>query len=513
MKSNKPAKVKQIITAAMVSLLLTASFCAPVFATNETIPSKKDIVTQTTAQPKLSGEKGAADPSDIPTASANVAPQGDADEPIFEQPVQTASPDKNTIAITTLDELQRIGSEGYPLDGTYELIQDIDGEGASFTPIGNSEKPFSGKFSGNGHRISNLVIQSDEGTGIFNYFTGAISSVNLTDIKVNTKSRQSILFNVISGEAEITDIYIEGDLLKQDENTVEASGGFAAVIESAKSISNVQAYADNPNRGKLDGAFVGNNNAPADVYRECLWSNAYGSDTAFGVDSLMNKADGVYTITPEPSYVTLAAGGKSAEVQANTETAERFGLLFREWSFDNIILECSDMDDGRAKVVSRDETGAEDIAAVYEKEWADGSKSEVRFYTPVIVSQNVNEEKPLEPIDPIFPNQIDEVKPLEPLDDIFPSQIEQSVDLASGISIVENPQSQTGAVGDNITFRVRAEGEGLVYQWQESTDGGQTWTDIPGANETEYVFTATQEDHGKRFRCAILEHAAESAEQ
>ena len=60
-------------------------------------------------------------------------------------------------------------------------------------------------------------------------------------------------------------------------------------------------------------------------------------------------------------------------------------------------------------------------------------------------------------------------------------------------------------MGDNITFRVRAEGEGLVYQWQESTDGGQTWTDIPGANETEYVFTATQEDHGKRFRCAILE--------
>ena len=56
-------------------------------------------------------------------------------------------------------------------------MQDIDGEGASFTPIGNSERPFSGKFSGNGHRISNLVIQSDEGTGIFNYFTGAISSV------------------------------------------------------------------------------------------------------------------------------------------------------------------------------------------------------------------------------------------------------------------------------------------------------------------------------------------------
>ena len=27
-----------------------------------------------------------------------------------------------------------------------------------------------------------------------------------------------------------------------------------------KSISNVQAYVENPNRGKLDGAFVGNNN-------------------------------------------------------------------------------------------------------------------------------------------------------------------------------------------------------------------------------------------------------------
>ena len=71
------------------------------------------------------------------------------------------------------------------------------------------------------------------------------------------------------------------------------------------------------------------------------------------------------------------------------------------------------------------------------------------------------------------------------------------------ISITRNPDDQTGEIGESVTFSVEAEGDNLAYQWQESMDDGQTWTDIPGATEREYTFTAAEEDYAKEFRCAV----------
>lgn len=284
------------------------------------------------------------------------------------------------------------------------------------------------------------------------------------------------------------------------------SGGLAAEIRQAKKIQNVQVYVHNPNEGKLDGAFVGKADAAAEVYENCLWSGAY-ANSAFGIDSPVDAADGVTTLKSDPAYVTLGTGGQQARVTADTQSANQFGLAFQGWQGSETILALGSTEGAAVTITSKEETGAEDVEAVYAKTWPDGEKTEVRFFTPVIISQSISVEKELEPIDPIFPNQISGVQPLMPAGSVLPLQIGAEDGVAEEeqpqISITRNPDDQTGEIGESVTFSVEAEGDNLAYQWQQSMDGGQTWTDIPGATEREYTFTAAEEDYAKEFRCAV----------
>ena len=70
------------------------------------------------------------------------------------------------IAISNIVDLQKIGNDpAWPLDGHYQLTQDIDASetqkwnrGAGFAPIGRPGYPFRGHFDGQGHAIIGLHI-------------------------------------------------------------------------------------------------------------------------------------------------------------------------------------------------------------------------------------------------------------------------------------------------------------------------------------------------------------------
>jgi alpha-tubulin suppressor-like RCC1 family protein len=68
--------------------------------------------------------------------------------------------------------------------------------------------------------------------------------------------------------------------------------------------------------------------------------------------------------------------------------------------------------------------------------------------------------------------------------------------------VVTHPTSQSVAVGATATFSVSVTGTPTPgLQWQVSTDGGATWTDIPGATGTSYTTPATTAgDNGKEYR-------------
>lgn len=63
------------------------------------------------------------------------------------------------------------------------------------------------------------------------------------------------------------------------------------------------------------------------------------------------------------------------------------------------------------------------------------------------------------------------------------------------------------AIGDKLILSVEAsttDGGTLTYTWQESSDNGGSWKNIPQAISVEYTKTLTAEDlQGKMFRCDI----------
>ena len=74
------------------------------------------------------------------------------------------------------------------------------------------------------------------------------------------------------------------------------------------------------------------------------------------------------------------------------------------------------------------------------------------------------------------------------------------VRFGSGPTITTQPQSQTKAPGESVTFTVAATGVGtLRYQWQRNG------ANIAGATSASYGFTVQASDNGAQFRCNVTD--------
>ena len=95
----------------------------------------------------------------------------------------------SAILISTVEDLQKIGNDPeYPLNGSYELTQDIDASdtvmwngGAGFQPIGSGATPFTGTFNGKGYVILNLYINrpTENYVGLFGRTSSSATIQNL----------------------------------------------------------------------------------------------------------------------------------------------------------------------------------------------------------------------------------------------------------------------------------------------------------------------------------------------
>jgi plastocyanin len=67
-------------------------------------------------------------------------------------------------------------------------------------------------------------------------------------------------------------------------------------------------------------------------------------------------------------------------------------------------------------------------------------------------------------------------------------------------TVTKNPRSVTVTAGQSVTFTTAATGNPTVtVQWQVSTDGGNTFTNIAGATGTSYtIVTTTKMQNGYR---------------
>lgn len=88
--------------------------------------------------------------------------------------------------IYTAQELEKIqevtgtGSGEYK-DAVFELMNDINLEGEDWKPIGTALDPFTGKFDGNGHKISGLAVNGDasDDQGLFGVNAGIIQNLTV----------------------------------------------------------------------------------------------------------------------------------------------------------------------------------------------------------------------------------------------------------------------------------------------------------------------------------------------
>lgn len=75
-------------------------------------------------------------------------------------------------------------------------------------------------------------------------------------------------------------------------------------------------------------------------------------------------------------------------------------------------------------------------------------------------------------------------------------------------TVLSPPSDVTVLAGQSASFTASAEGTPVpTVRWQRSTDGGTSFTDIPGATSVTYSFTTAVADHGNRYR-AVFTNAA-----
>ncbi len=80
------------------------------------------------------------------------------------------------------------------------------------------------------------------------------------------------------------------------------------------------------------------------------------------------------------------------------------------------------------------------------------------------------------------------------------------------LEITSQPEDYTGSIGDEVSFTVEAVGDELSYQWQYSSDGGNTWgnSGLPG-NKTATLSTELTEARLRYlFRCVVTDENGDS---
>lgn len=131
-----------------------------------------------------------------------------------------------TVKIYTVEDLLKMGTY---LNGDFILMNDIDLSGVNWNPIGINSAPFTGHLDGNGHKISNLTIDTSNYTnrssfGLFGYisfatiedlviedfeftsenieityYVGALAGIDLTDLSSSTNEEPLIKEITTSG--------------------------------------------------------------------------------------------------------------------------------------------------------------------------------------------------------------------------------------------------------------------------------------------------------------------------
>jgi len=130
----------------------------------------------------------------------------------YEEP--TVDPAK--IQIYTFADLMKIGVDGsYPRTGDYQLMNNIDASGESFTPICTIGLPFVGTFDGEYFQVSNISYDAANSQAGFFLASNSstIENLTLTDMSItNCGSGCALLCSNDLGTTTATNVHVSGSM-------------------------------------------------------------------------------------------------------------------------------------------------------------------------------------------------------------------------------------------------------------------------------------------------------------
>lgn len=140
-----------------------------------------------------------------------------------------------TVKIYTVEDLLKMGTY---LNGDFILMNDIDLSGVNWNPIGINSAPFTGHLDGNGHKISNLTIDTSNYTnrssfGLFGYISFAtIEDLVIEDFEFTSENIEKTYYVGALAGIDLTDLSSstnEEPLIKE----ITTSGSYVVAKQSS----------------------------------------------------------------------------------------------------------------------------------------------------------------------------------------------------------------------------------------------------------------------------------------
>ena len=135
-----------------------------------------------------------SDPSQDPTASVDATDTANADsnkdDEINLDDINEFEP--NEKGIYQVHSVEGLKNMAKVLDGTFELICDIDLGGAQWVPVGTQDAPFTGILNGKNFTVSNFTIDQpaeDGNMGFFGVNEGSVMNLILSDMTITTTDK------------------------------------------------------------------------------------------------------------------------------------------------------------------------------------------------------------------------------------------------------------------------------------------------------------------------------------
>ena len=96
--------------------------------------------------------------------------------------INELEPENGVYQVHSIEGLKNMAKH---LDGKFNILRDIDLEGATWVPLGTKDAPFKGQITGNEHVIKNFKVEAptvDGDMGFFGVNEGTILQMNLADV-------------------------------------------------------------------------------------------------------------------------------------------------------------------------------------------------------------------------------------------------------------------------------------------------------------------------------------------